>query len=81
MKSITKQLLIAAAAVLVAAPAVAAEVTKGTKSYQTRTEKPADVASAATPEDVADIAPAAGDTDTTIKKEKSLKEEIRLPRK
>lgn len=83
MKSIAKQLLIAVALIAVAAPAFAAELTKGSKSYQTRTEKPADtVASSAQPEDVTQIAPAAGDTQTTeTKTEKSLKEEIRLPRK
>ena len=82
MKSIAKQLLIAVSLVAVAAPAFAAELTKGSKSYQTRTEKPSDtVATSAQPEDVTQIAPAAGDTEQDVEKEKSLKEEIRLPRK
>lgn len=82
MKNIFKQILIAVALVAVAAPAFAAELTKGSKSYQTRTEKPADtVATSAQPEDVTQIAPAAGDAEVQTKAAKSLKEEIRLPRK
>ncbi len=82
MKFIARQMLIAVSLVAVAAPAFAAELTKGSKSYQTRNEKPADTAAtSAQPEDVTQIAPAAGDTEIETKTEKSLKDEIRLPRK
>lgn len=70
-----------------AMPAIAADTTKGTKSYQSRAEKPADMP-AATPEepkaeDAANIAPAAGDTQDAEPADqgKRWKEEMRLPRK
>lgn len=93
MKSIIKQTVIAAAALMVMAPAFAAEntgnagkLTKGTKSYQTSRPAPqkADTQPAPSnemPGDVTTIAPAAGDTMDMPKTGKSMKEELRLPRK
>lgn len=86
MKSVTKQIVTLVLAMVVAAPAFAAEINKGTKSYQKKdtaqtasaTEIPADAKAG----DVADIAPAAGATEQQEMKEgKSFKEELRLPRK
>jgi hypothetical protein len=83
MKNITKQALMVVALATLAAPSFAADVNKGTKSYQARSEKtdqaPANTDSA---EDVSKIAPAAGDQATAEdSSEKSFKEELRLPRK
>lgn len=83
MKTIMKQLLLVAALMTVAVSAHAAGINKGSKSYQ-KSDKAETVAKTETPEDLADIAPAAGATDETaptVKKEKSMREEIRLPRK
>lgn len=90
MKNIVKQALMLAV-LLAAAPSIAAEgPTKGTKSYQSaRNEKPAQPQEAAnaapvTADDVSQIAPAAGDTaDVQDKADegKTMREEMRLPRK
>jgi|GEM_PF-6450130 len=86
MKNVLKQMVAVAALVAFAIPAIAAETTKGTKSYQARNEKPAE-APAATEEpkaeDAANITPAAGDTQDEQKADqgKRWKEEMRLPRK
>ena len=82
MNSVAKQTVIAVLALVIATPVMAAEINKGTKSYQTRTEKSAEQVNAAaeTPADVADIAPAAGATEEQVK-QKAFKEELRLPRK
>lgn len=82
MKSIAKQALVSAIVLVMAAPAIAGEINKGTKSYQTRADKADQVAAAEAPsaDDVANIAPAAGASDEQVK-EKSFKEELRLPRK
>ncbi len=69
---------------VLAAPSFAAETTKGTKSYQTGSKKAETTAAAEQqkPEDVSKIAPAAVDQEPTENaKEKSFKEELRLPRK
>lgn len=65
-----------------AAPAIAGDINKGTKSYQARADQADQAAAAEAPraDDVANIAPAAGASDEQVK-EKSLKEELRLPRK
>lgn len=90
MKTVVKQVLVLAALML-AVPAMAAEgPTKGTKSYQSaRAEKPADQTQAstetpATAQEAANMAPAAGDTALTEEKAdegKTMREEMRLPRK
>jgi acetyl-CoA acetyltransferase len=63
----------------------AAELNKGTKSYQTakkeNTEQTAQSSQPATAEEAAGVAPAAGGDVSAPEKEKSFKEEIRLPRK
>lgn len=71
-----------------AAPVLAAETTKGAKSYQSRSEKLPEAPAATTDgqkaEDAANIAPAAGDAETAEKSAgegKSWREEMRLPRK
>lgn len=84
-------MLVAAAVLTVAVPAYAAEntgagrtINKGTKSYQTARTKTQDKAahtSSATPEDVSQIAPAAGDTMEKPSNTKNMKEALRLPRK
>jgi hypothetical protein len=85
MKNVIKQLVVIIALGLFAGPAIAAETTKGTKSYQARADKPAEAASAAEPkaEEAANIAPAAGETQDVESAEegKSWKEDMRLPRK
>ena len=87
MKIVLKQLVVLMALVMIASPAIAAETTKGTKSYQSRAEKPTEAPAATTEEpkaeDAANIAPAAGDTqDAEATNEgKRWKEEMRLPRK
>jgi len=89
MKLVVKQMVMVLTALLIAAPAMAAGPIKGTKSYQAaRSEKPAqpeDMAQApANADDASQIAPAAGDTaDTQTGKEqvKTMREEMRLPRK
>jgi uncharacterized protein (UPF0333 family) len=86
MKNLMKYTLIVLLAASVAAPVMAAETTKGTKSYQARAEKPdADAANAQTPEtaqDMQDIAPAAGAEDESAPAEKNgLRDDMRLPRK
>jgi hypothetical protein len=90
MKLVVKQMVITLVALLVAMPAMAAGPIKGTKSYQAaaRSEKPAqleDMAQAPTnADDVSRIAPAAGDmADVQADKEqvKTMREEMRLPRK
>lgn len=83
MKTTMKYCLLVAAVMTVTIPAYAASVNKGSKSYQ-KAEKAETVAKTETPETLADIAPAAGATDDSAmapKKEKSMREEIRLPRK
>jgi hypothetical protein len=87
MKNIVKQLVIFFALGLFIAPVMAAETTKGTKSYQAQAEKTAETA-VITPEepkaeDAAKIAPAAGEAQDAEPAEqgKSWKEEMRLPRK
>lgn len=82
MKSVVKQVLVSALLLVMAAPAMAGDINKGTKSYQARADKADQVAAAEAPrtEDVANIAPAAGASDEQVK-EKSFKEELRLPRK
>lgn len=84
MKTLVKMTIIAAA-LIAATPAFAGESrpTKGTKSYQidrsdAKTEQTAE---AKTADDVQNIAPAAGDTQMDVSEGKSMKEEIRLPRK
>lgn len=90
MKLVIKQMLMTAAVVLFATPVVAAEgPTKGTKSYQAaRSEAPdrqtQNTAATTTADDVAQIAPAAGDTaeaQDAGEKVKTLREEMKLPRK
>lgn len=92
MKNILKQLVAAAFIVALAAPAIAADEaprapTKGTKSYQTpRDNAPAAAETAnadqgTSAEDMQNIAPAAGATDAPSETGKSMKEELRLPRK
>lgn len=91
MKSVFKQLVVVAVAVMAIAPAFAAEgadtprqPTKGTKSYQISREKPAQPATedVATAETVQNIAPAAGATEEALENDgKALREQIRLPRK
>lgn len=91
MKLVVKQAVMAAALLIVTAPAFAGEAhmpTKGTKSYQTahtqvpeQTDITADAADTAKPEDVQNISPAAGATDEPAENGKSFKEEMRLPRK
>ena len=85
MKNIAKQALMVLALATLAAPSFAADITKGTKSYQTgsdKSEEQAAAASAQKPEDVSKIAPAAGDQEPVENAaEKSFKEELRLPRK
>lgn len=84
MKTIVKQLVIILALTVIAAPAMATEINKGTKSYQ-RADKPADQTAAKTQsaEDVSKIAPAAGDQEPADQNaaKKSMKEQLRLPRK
>lgn len=84
MKTIMKQLLLVAALMTVAVSAHAAGVNKGSKSYQ-KADKAETVAKTETPDNLADIAPAAGATQDVAeeagKKEKNMREEIRLPRK
>lgn len=87
MKNILNQLVAIIALTAFAMPAIAAEATKGTKSYQARTEKSAEAPAAATEEpkaeDAANITPAAGDTQDADAADqgKRWKEEMRLPRK
>ena len=85
MKNIAKQIVIAAALIVAISPAFAGErPTKGTKSYQTSSKsevKTEQTAEAKTDADVQNIAPAAGDTTVEPSKGKTMKEEIRLPRK
>lgn len=85
MKNIAKQAVMVLALAMLTAPSFAAEITKGTKSYQTRSDKSEDQTAVTTekqPEDVSKIAPAAGDQEPVENaKEKSFKEELRLPRK
>lgn len=83
-----KYLVVFIALGLFAAPAIAAETTKGTKSYQSRSEKPAEAPAATTDgpkaEEAAKIAPAAGDTQDAEKpaeEGKSWRENMKLPRK
>ncbi len=89
MKTVVKQIIMLAVLML-AVPAIAAEgPTKGTKSYQSaRSEAPAGQEAAATPttaEEAAQMAPAAGATTDepadTGEKVKTMREEMRLPRK
>ncbi len=89
MKSVLKQMLMTVAAITVIAPAFAAEPrmpTKGTKFYQSSKSTDAqtsgqDQAAAQPPSDVQDIAPAAGATEEKADTGRSLREEMRLPRK
>lgn len=89
MKSVMKQMLIAAVALLAVAPAFAADnvdapraPTKGTKSYQVSREASApEEITAINDKAVQDIAPAAGATEEKADEGKTLREEIRLPRK
>lgn len=89
MKYIVKQLVMAAVVAVIAMPAIAADLNKGNKSYQVRNTKAPEQTVAATRDmdakttaaDVANIAPAAGVEDAAPKAEKSMKEQIRLPRK
>lgn len=84
-----KTLTMLALALSLAAPAFAAEMNKGGKSYQKRTNinQPASSQAPQNPEDVAKIAPAAGDqmpSETASSRPsqgKTLREELRLPRK
>lgn len=87
MKNVSKQMLAMMALCLMASPVVAGEMTKGTKSYQSRTNQ-TEQTMANTPEemsaeDVANMAPAAGDTMDAPENDtqKSLREDMRLPRK
>lgn len=84
MKTMVKQVVIVLALAVIAAPALAAEINKGTKSYQ-RADKPAEQTAAKTQsaEDVSKIAPAAGDQEPAAQEasKKSMKEQLRLPRK
>lgn len=93
MKFVVKQIVMAAAVLTIAVPAFAAETagaprmpTKGTKSYQTgraqtTEDKTQTIADTSKPEDVQNIAPAAGATEDKADTGKSFKEEMRLPRK
>lgn len=87
MKLKTSLLALAVVAVgSVSSPAIGAELTKGTKSYQKK-DFSAEAAAPQTqdgmsaPEDVANIAPAAGAEDPQTDARKSFKEDMRLPRK
>jgi hypothetical protein len=91
MKNVVKQVLMLAV-LLVATPVLAGEgPTKGTKSYQSsaRAEKPAQPeqtadAAPVTANDVSQIAPAAGDTAESQDQPsegKTMREEMKLPRK
>ncbi len=91
MKSFVKQIVMASLVAVIAVPAVAAEINKGNKSYQTRstTADQQTVAAAQdkdgqmTEGDLMNIAPAAGGAEDMKEpaSQKSMKEEIRLPRK
>lgn len=85
MKNIVKQtVVVLALALLAAAPSFAAEITKGTKSYQIGADKSEEQAAATQqkPDEIAKIAPAAGDQEPVEDPaEKSFKDELRLPRK
>ncbi len=89
MKSVVKQIVMASLIAIVAVPAVASEINKGSKSYQTRSTKPAtESVAVATDADgkvvagsLSDIAPAAGATEPTQSSKDFMKEEIKLPRK
>lgn len=88
MKTIVKQMIMTGLLSLVMMPAFAGEMTKGTKSYQSRTpqdnQRTANTPDAPSADDVADIAPAAGDTTVDAPEkdtQKSLREDMRLPRK
>lgn len=84
MKNIVKQTFMGLSlAMLAAAPSFAAEITKGTKSYQIGADKSEEQAAAQKqPDDVSKIAPAAGDQEPVENAaEKSFKDELRLPRK
>lgn len=93
MKTVIKSIVISSLLAALAVPAVAADINKGSKSYQSRSvqkEDQADVPAdqAALQDDAAaakleNIAPAAGaEEDAPVStKKKSLTEEIRLPRK
>lgn len=87
MKNVLKQSVTVTALCLMVSPVLAGEMTKGTKSYQSRTNQTeqtmANAPEEMTAEDVANMAPAAGDTMDAPEKDtqKSLREDMRLPRK
>ena len=90
MNFVTKQLLVASLALVVISPAIANDgVTKGSKSYQSRPAANAEQPTAKAPqaqsaEDVAAVAPAAGDQMDTGKpadQGKTFREDMGLPRK
>ena len=87
MKNILQQTISLFLLCVLAVPAVAGEMTKGTKTYQARSQQTKETVAKApemqTPEDMAAVAPAAGDTIDAPEKDttKSMREEMRLPRK
>ena len=83
MKNIVKQTVMVLTLATLATPSFAAEITKGTKSYQIGADKSEEQAAAQQqPDDVSKIAPAAGDQEPVENQaEKSFKDELRLPRK